>query len=247
MKFILAILLLLNPITFVAERNRKIKEGEQAFGQEDFGRVTGVYSYLADDLAFKNEGVYLNLAHGYFMQKNADRAAFFYDKLRESLNPIWQSLALNQLGYIACVDTGFERALVYFQQAIKAYPQNKEARYNYELIKKLLLKQGRPIASQKPQSDSTQNKQTQENGNRLQANTKKEANPNGKDETEQANEADNTQSENLQPQKLKDLDLNPEKAEAILNALKNQEAQYIQQLQRQRKSKHNLNSKKSDW
>jgi tetratricopeptide (TPR) repeat protein len=188
----------------------------------------------------------MNLAHGYFQLRDADKAAFYYTKLTEKGNNFTQSVALNQLGYIADVTQNPERALEYFKQAILKNPQNYEARYNYELVRKRLQRQ--------PQNNATQNKQTKqenkqdpEGKDEIQKVEQKINRPDEKDSNQKNEESTEEKKVQLQPEKLKEAKLNKEKAEAILEALKNQEAQYIQQLPK-KKNTQKANSKKlPDW
>lgn len=217
--FVISLLLTINPITFVADRNYCATEAERAFRNQNYTLASQHYKRIIQDLEWKKDNVYLNLAHSYFLSKKYDLAATQYMLVARSSDAIFASVALNQLGYLASMNQDFETALNYFRDAVVHYPQNNEARFNYELIAKILHKRGK----KKKEKD------------------KKEHN------TPKTPNTENTKTENkLNPQKLKDLQFNKEKAEAILKALQNQETQYIQQ--QQKKKQNNLPANNlPDW
>jgi len=121
----------------------------------------------------------------------------------------------------------FEKALQYFKEAIIRYTQNNEARYNCELMAKILYKYGKKTKKEK--KNNTQEKQEDK------LEKKQTKTENSKIETK------------LNPQKLKDLQFNKEKAEAILNTLRNQEMKYIQQQQQKKKRDPPQKNSLPDW
>ncbi len=217
--FFVSILLVINPITFVADRNYYAQEGGKAYKKQAYQLASQHYERLVTDLEWRQDHVRLNLAHSCFLAKKYELATTHYTLTAQSKDNILASTALNQLGYLASLNQDFEQALRYFQEAISRYVQNKEARYNYELIAKILQTKG----GKSKKNNEKQPKKTakQENSNQSQ--------------------------EKINPQKLKDLQLNKEKAEAILKAIRNQEAQHIQQQQQKKKATQQQNPNLPDW
>lgn len=80
-------------------------------------------------------------------QEMSLRSFQMFTALTTSQDSKLASLANNQLGYVTIkageltgeneIDNKFAESLVYFQEALRKDPGNDEARYNYELIKKL--------------------------------------------------------------------------------------------------------------
>lgn len=224
--FLFAILLTVNPITFIADRNHYAQEGEQAYKNKNYGLASQHYARLISDLEWREDHIRLNLAHSYFLAKNYELASTHYALTSQSKNTIFASTALNQLGYLASMNQDFENALRHFQEAILSYPPNREARYNYELIAKILRTRGKSQKNIKKKQDKKETKVPQK-------------------QTNTQNQDGNTNTEKLNPQKLKDLQINKEKAEAILKAIRNQEAQHIQQ--QKKKTANTQNSNLPDW
>lgn len=225
---LLSVLLVINPLTFIANRNFYATEAESAFRKQNYALASQHYAHLVNELEWKKEHLHLNLAHTHFLAKKYDLASQQYTFTAESQDKIIASTALNQLGYLSAMNQDFEKSLQYFQQALMRYPQNNEARYNYELIAKILRKRGKT-----PQKNA-KNQQNQD---------KKQGKGNNT-----APQEDGTNKESkFNPQKLKDLQLNKEKAEAILKAIRNQEAQHIQQQQLKKKQQNTTNTSLPDW
>lgn len=223
----LSIFLAVNPITFIADRNYYVNEGEKAYKKQQYTLASQHYSHIISDLEWSQDNIRLNLAHSYFLAKKYEFAATHYALTSQSKDVILASVALNQLGYLASINQDFEKALQYFQEAIIHYNQNHEARYNYELIAKILQKRGKKY-KKSPQKQSKEQSQKQEKS------------------IQNAQENASTEPK-LNPQKLKDLQLNREKAEAILKTIRNQESQHIQQQQQKKKLSNQTNSNLPDW
>jgi hypothetical protein len=248
LKLLLTILLLVNPITFIAETNERQAKAGQYFRSEDYRQALQEYLFIIEDLETTSPEIFLNTAHAYFNLRNADKSAFYYSKLLDDNNPIYQSIAFNQLGYLATVDNDLNNALKYFKLALLRNPQNEEARYNYELTKKRLPKNGGGMGNSPDSTLMGNDTLNVSEGNRVRRITSQlEINKQGKDKTfKSESDEDKAENKNLQPEKLEKLKLNQEKAEAILNALKNQESKYIQQRQRPKKKNAHTNDK-PDW
>jgi Ca-activated chloride channel homolog len=249
MKFIWAVFLVINPITYITDINRIQKDAQDLFQKKDYLLATYQYQDLMENYGVADLAVPLNTAHAYFYLKDAEKSAFYYHQLTENkLVPAhYQSIAFNQLAYIAFMDNNQELALTLLKQAIFKNPQNHEARYNFELLKKIAHKNPKNAQSSdnpvvNPSIDSTQTKKLQQ----------QTPDKNGLEKAKQHDlnaekEEKNQFNLNLQPEKLKDLKINSEKADAILDALRNQEIQYIQQLKRNKKNSGLYDKNKPDW
>jgi tetratricopeptide (TPR) repeat protein len=224
-QFLLSIFLVINPITFVADRNYYVQEAEGAFRRQDYKLASQHYAYLVQDLEWKQEHVTLNWAHACFLAKKYTQAGKQYTAISQSKEPILATIALNQLGYLAAMNQDFEKSLQLFQEAITRYPQNHEARYNYELIAKILRNRGKRKQQDKKRPEKQNNKSK-----------------NGKNAPNES-----AQDSKVNPQKLKDIRLNKEKAESILKAIRNQELQHIQQQQQKKKLNPPTNPNLPDW
>ncbi len=296
MKYLLIILLVINPFTDldkIARINKAKKEAEKAYLQKNYALAREKYLFLKDSLGVEDDRVLLNLANSQYLLNDTTNAWQTYASLQESANKEIRSIAYQQMGAIQFQQKKYQEALQSYKAALKANPDNADARYNYELLKKL-------TKEQKEQQDKQQNKEQQnkdqenkeqqnkeqqqqqdkdQNKEQQQQQEKQEQEQQDKQQQEQQQEQeqqqDKQQQENKeqkqqqeeqkaedqqqeeqdkgqkdQPQaideeKLKEMKISEEKARLILEAMKNNEVQYLQQNRRKAKKKKDPN--KPDW
>ena len=113
-------------------------EAKEAFQAKDFKKAIIKYKYLVDSLDVNEEEVRMNLAHAYFQVQDTVNAFNTYLPLAQSNDRKIKSVAHQQLGVLSNRQSKFEDALNYFKQALKAAPENEDARFNYEMVKKKL-------------------------------------------------------------------------------------------------------------
>jgi hypothetical protein len=214
--------------------------------------------------------------------KYASIASNNYDALtKNSLDKAVASSAFNQKGIINYKQSEIaeakdkeaftNQALSDFKNAIKKNPTNESARYNYELLKKLIKQQeeqqqkddqnqdqnqDQKDQEKKDQEKKDQEKQDQEKQDQEKKDQEKQENKdeqNKDQEKENPDEQDPNQENKPEEQdpleklkeKLKEMNISPEKAQMILEALKNNEIQYVQQ--NKRKATKKKDSSKPDW
>jgi Ca-activated chloride channel homolog len=216
--------------------------------------------------------------------KYAGIASNNYDALtRNSADKAIVSSAFNQKGIINYKQSEIaeakdkeaftNQALSDFKNAIKQNPTNESARYNYELLKKLIKQQeeqqkddqnqdqnkdqkDQEKQDKKDQEKKDQEKQDQEKKDQEKQDQEKQENKdeqNKDQEKENPDEQDPNQENKPDEQdpleklkeKLKEMNISPEKAQMILEALKNNEIQYVQQ--NKRKATKKKDSSKPDW
>ncbi|MEO1051126.1 MAG: hypothetical protein AAFX87_10895 [Bacteroidota bacterium] len=120
--------------------NKMKDEAKAAYNKGEWQTVIDKYAYLIDSVKLKEDAILLNLANAYFNLKDTSNTIPAYEALLSSKNSGIKSVAYQQLGVLANRDKQPENALEYFKGALKANPDNEDARYNYELIKKALKK-----------------------------------------------------------------------------------------------------------
>ena len=300
MKYLLIILLVINPFTDldkIARINKAKKEAEKAYLQKNYALAREKYLFLKDSLGVEDDRVLLNLANSQYLLNDTTNAWQTYASLQESANKEIRSIAYQQMGAIQFQQKKYQEALQSYKAALKANPDNADARYNYELLKKLTKEQEeqqdkqqnkeqqnkdqenkeQQNKEQQQQQDKDQNKeqQQQQEKQEQQQQEKQEQEQQDKQQQEQEQQQDKQQQENKeqkqqqeeqkaedqqqeeqdkgqkdQPQaideeKLKEMKISEEKARLILEAMKNNEVQYLQQNRRKAKKKKDPN--KPDW
>lgn len=274
MKYFLLILLFLSPDpTEISRANRMKTDAEKAFSAGDFQRAATLYSELYDTMEVSEPEIALNLAHSYYALGDSANAQTYYNTVTTESNAKLKSIAYQQLGVMAKSPATLRQSLAYLKSALKADPTNEEARYNYEVVKKLLEEQQK---QQQNNQNQEQNKQDQENKeNQEQQNQDQQSQDQKEQDGEKSEEEDQQDSEKKEgeqgeeeqnkqdqqdqeskeqqekqqdlntKQKLEDMNISEEKAKMILEAMKNNEIQYIQQ--QKRKATERPPSGKPDW
>tara|TARA_B100000575_G_scaffold80253_2_gene62904 strand:- start:3708 stop:4445 length:738 start_codon:yes stop_codon:yes gene_type:complete len=225
--------------------NKLTKEAEEAFKNKDFTETIEKYELLIDSFDFSNEKVYLNLAHSHLLSKDTLKAIENYNYASLADKSEIKSIALQQLGNISEKNNKLEDALNFYKASIIADNKNNDSKYNYELVKKKLNNRKGQKQNNKSQNDknkdSSESKKNDNKG-RDDKNNKKDS-----EEKKSENKENNSTKSNEESveEKLKKINMSKKKAEMILDALNNNEFQYIQQLKR--KSKKKLDKNKPDW
>lgn len=291
---ILIMLLVVDPVKDVnkiARTNELKKEAQEALKAENFEVAIAKYHFLLDSMGVQDDAINLNLAHAYYQNQDTATALNTYSSLMESPNNIIASKAFHQMGVIKNKQKKQQEALKDFKNALRKDPTNEKARYNYEMLKKLLDEQKKQEQQQKQQDQKDQKKdqkdkekeQEQQQDQQNQENQENQENKDQKDQqqkdknkegeekdqeekSDQQEEQDKKEEEkkdegkpeeqdeqnkeqkdnlNLPPDKLEDLKISKEKAQMILEAMKNQEVQYLQQ--KKKKTDKRPPSGKPDW
>ena len=248
-KFIIIILLNINNID---EINRLTKEAEIYFKNEEYDKSIANYKILIDSFDVTNEKIYLNLAHSHFLSNDTAKALENYTYATITDNNKIKSIALQQIGNINESRNKLEEALDFYKESIISDNNNIDSKFNYELVKKKIQEQ-KENKQEKPDNknnkedkkedkkENSENKKNDEKGNKDEQ--EKEKNEPQEEKNDQKN-SENSDNESLE-EKLKKINMSKKKAEMILNALNNNEFQYIQQLKRKPNKKKD--STKPDW
>jgi len=204
-----------------------------------------------------------------------------YKRVKDGSNPQLASMAHNQLGVISYKmgeqspdekESFTQSALSNFKKALLNNPENDQARYNYELLKKLIRQQEeqeqekkdenkdqekkddkdqkdeeKKDQDKKDQEKKDQEKQEQEKKDQQEQENQeqKKDDKEGKENEEQKEGEQKDDPLEKLKEKLKEMNIPLEKAEMILEAMKNNETQYVQQ--KKRKATQRKDSSKPDW
>ncbi|MDW7694024.1 hypothetical protein R9C00_04640 [Flammeovirgaceae bacterium SG7u.111] len=270
----------------VAKVNDYKKKAETAYLNQEFEEAAAHYQYLLDTLEVTDPHITLNLAHSYYKTGKTEEAASKYSEIAQSDIKELRSVANQQVGVILAEKQKYKEALSRFKEALKANPANEEARYNYELVKKLSEEQEQKQdkdqkkdkkdqeEQKKDQEQEQKDQQEQQNKDQQQQEQEQEQQEQeqqqqNQEEGEQSQEQGEEQQEQEQPQdpqqqegeqeeqsqqeqdqqqmkeqRLDEIKMTEEMAKMILEAMRNNEVQYYQQMKRKSKKRDNG---KPDW
>jgi tetratricopeptide (TPR) repeat protein len=128
-------------IHHIAQINTLKKEAKLAFYDANYSAAIEKYRFLTDTLELTEGPLLFNLATSYYQLKDTVHLMPAYQQLTVHPDKYLKSAAFQQLGVITHKKSQTKEALDYFKKALKSDPTNEAARYNYELLKKLLKRQ----------------------------------------------------------------------------------------------------------
>ena len=258
-----------NPV-YIFQTNSAKKKATKLYQEKQYKDAASELLYMNNIWKLDEPTVTLNLAHAYFEQQDTSAissALTYYSQAVNSTNDKVRSVANLQVGILKAKRAGsqqtkpkdkkkiYEDALVNFKDAVRADQYNKEARFDYELLKRLLeIELKKQEEEQKDKSEDEKQKEEQEQKEQDEQKSEEDQKQDEQDgqenkEQDQSKEEQDAQKQAQQQQsaadKLKDMDISQEKAEQILDAMRQNEAQYLQQ--QQRKGKKPRKTGKPDW
>lgn len=256
----------------IGEVNKAKERAKEAYARGEYKDAAQQYRALVDSLGVKEEEVSMNLAHSYYHLNDTVNARNAYLGLTNSKSAGYRSVSYQQLGMLSHRENKLEEALTYFKSALKANPNNEEARYNYEMVKRKLEEQqkqqqrddqDKKDQDQKENKDQQDKKDQKQNEQEKKDKEKKEQEQKEKQEQEKKDQEKKEQEKKEQQQKqdqekkdekkepqpssdkMKQMKISEEKAKMVLEAMKNQEVQYLQQ--NKRKATKPKDRGKPDW
>ncbi len=273
-RIVLILHLILLPGIDIGKINALKNEAKKAYNAGDYKTAAQKYTYLIDSLGIQEDELILNLANAKFNLNDTTGAQNGYRSLTASTNKFHKSAAYQQLGVMSTRQSKLEEALQNFKEALKSNPANEEARYNYELVKKKLEEQKKQQQNQQNkdqkqnqdkkqdqknqqnQKDNKQNQDKKENKDQKKDQEKKESDQKDKKSEEQKKKEEEENKDqkpkeeqekkpNFDPDKMKQMKVTEDKAKMILEAMKRNEVQYLQQ--NRRKATKPKDKSKPDW
>lgn len=209
----------------IAKINQLKEEAALAYKKKMYNVAINRYKTLLKDLGVEDEKIKLNLAHAYYLSQDTTNARKEYGELTAAKDKYVRSLAQQQMGNMRAKANDLESALLHYKAALRAYPENEEARQNYELVKKLL--------EQKQQ----QKKQNPENQNDKKQQEQKEKEK--KEQQEKQDKQQNKQNQDKQNQDKQNQDKEQQDKQ-------NQEKEQQEKQQQQNKQKESEGGEKKD-
>jgi len=253
----------------IAKVNTLEKEAEAAYLAQNYELALTKYTMLRDSLGVDDPAITLNLAHTYYHLNDTAGAKNNYNQLATSTNRTMKSIALQQLGVMSKDAGKLEEALQQLKSAIKADPTNKDAIYNYEVVKKLLEEQKQQQQNKDQQDQNQENKdgededqeqkqdqqkegeqenkenQKGENQEKSEEEKQKEQEQQGQEQQEGEEQGQEKSQEQMTKEKLEEMGISEEKARQLLEAMRQSEIKYLQH--QKRKPTKRPPSGKPDW
>ena len=207
-------------------------KGKKAYKEGHYDEARIYYEHVLKNRK-KDDGAQYGLGVTAYQQKDMETAARALNNAMNSDNKSLASKAMYNLGNMFRDQQKMEESLALYRKAIELDPTDEDAKVNYELLKQVLQQQEQQQQQDKQnqeqnQEKQDQQKQDQDSEGQDEQNKNQDNQEKGEDQQQSQSEKEKEKKEQQQSQAKKDetQDQKTDKqmqAEAILNALKDQE------------------------
>ena len=214
-------------------------KGKKAYEEGHYDEARVYYEHVLNNRK-KDNGAQFGLGVTAYQQKDMETAARALNNAMNSDNKSLASKAMYNLGNMFRDQQKMEESLALYRKAIELDPADEDAKVNYELLKQVLQQQEQQQQEDKQNQDQDQEKQDQQkqdqdsegqdeqNKNQDKQEKSEDQQKQQEDQQQSQSEKEKEKKEQQQSQAKKDemQDQKTDKqmqAEAILNALKDQE------------------------
>ena len=207
-------------------------KGKKAYEEGHYDEARVYYEHVLKNRK-KDDGAQFGLGVTAYQQKDMETAARALNNAMNSDDKSLASKAMYNLGNMFRDQQKMEESLALYRKAIELDPTDEDAKVNYELLKQVLLQQEQQQQQDKQnqeqdQEKQDQQKQDQDSEGQNEQNKNQDNQEKGEDQQQSQSEKEKEKKEQQQSQAKKDetQDQKTDKqmqAEAILNALKDQE------------------------
>lgn len=218
-------------LVFAQGVRKQGREGNEYFRQDRYGDAQEAYSEGLARLSTEREDdkIYYGLQHnlGASLHRQEDYEGAqeaFARALEHAPSEAEVSRVAYNAGNNAFRQQETEAALAHYRRALLANPDNEDAKFNYEFVKRQLQQQ---------QQQQDQNQEQQQDQNEQQEENNQEQNQEQDQQQQQNNQQDQQQHEQgeQQPQQQPQ-ELSREQTERILQALENEEEELLREVQK---------------
>ena len=208
-------------------------KGKTAYEDGKFDEARAYYEHVLKNRK-KDDAAHFGLGATAYQQQDMETAARSLNNVMHSEDKSLASKAMYNLGNMFRDQQKMEESLGLYRKAIELDPTDEDAKVNYELLKQVLRQQQQ---QQEKDSDKDQNQEKQDqqkqdqnseyqdeqNQNKDQDKDKKEQEQQQSQSTEEKKEQEQQQTQAKQDESQDEKTDKQMQAEAILNALKDQE------------------------
>ena len=207
-------------------------KGKKAYEEGHYDEARVYYEHVLKNRK-KDDGAQFGLGVTAYQQKDMETAARALNNAMNSDDKSLASKAMYNLGNMFRDQQKMEESLALYRKAIELDPTDEDAKVNYELLKQVLQQQEQQQQQDKQnqeqdQEKQDQQKQDQDSEGQDEQNKNQDNQEKGEDQQQSQSEKEKEKKEQQQSQAKKD-ETQAQKtdkqmqAEAILNALKDQE------------------------
>lgn len=218
----------------------EISQARKAFDEKRYADCISFFEDAAKSYPEKSTEIWFNIGQCWLAQDSVAKALDQYGKSLDPKHPGIASLALNNSGVIHISrNQKAEEGIAAFKEALRRDPGNELARYNLELA----LKQQQQKQDQQKQDQQNQDQnQEKDQQDQQQQQDKKDQNSQNEEQSEKQDKSTSQQKQKSLPKEGKGQnaeykEISEEQAKMILEGMKENEKQFLQQLRKSPKTK----------
>ncbi|MFN0202487.1 MAG: tetratricopeptide repeat protein [Bacteroidia bacterium] len=215
-----------------------LDEAAAFFQQKKYKKALEMYEKALVAYPKKAQAIHYNMGICYQLMDSTEKAANLFHQVLEGEDSALRAAALNHLGIRNAEKNKLEDALAAFHKALLLNPNNRQARYNYELLLKRLPKQDQ--TPPQPKENPKEQEEEDENVSDNQSKTKTV------EYWEEKLNINKPQTNENQPNKPFSDSIPMEKAIQLLEQMKKDEMKYLQQLRKSMSEEHR-GKNQSQW
>lgn len=253
------LLLIPSSWTEIGRKNTAIKAAARSYAEADYAASVNNHLLLSSDFGVNSPASIFNLALSYHYNEQVEEAQRTYQSLLSASDAFVASFASNQNGIILAQQNKYEEALASFKFSLIKDPTNEQARYNYELLSRWLEENPEQQQQDQGENEEQQDEQQEQQDQDQQKDSQEKKDGEGDEETEEDEASESQKKEDKSGEKsqqekeseeasdlesdlsdrekameklkdkLQEMNLTPEQAAQILEAMNAAELRYIQQ------------------
>ena len=226
----------------------RAREANRAYDRGDYETAEQIYrELLSEDPG--NTRVLFNLGNTFAKQQKFDEAIEAFERFKRMTDsPQERSIADYNIGNLHTDKEQWNEAIEQYRKALRQNPDDDDARYNYELARRMQQEQPQQQQQQQQQQgdgeSSQQDQSQQEQQQRQQDQDDSDSQDQQQPDQQQGGQGDQQRNEQQRPQEMEG-QLSPEEAERMLNALESKEKDLLKEHLKQQVPPSQQNVK--DW
>lgn len=254
-KYLLLLLVLsISVLVINAQSTRKlVREGNNQYEDSAFAEAEVQYRKALTENPNYYKGKF-NLGDAMYAQENFEESGKIFNELAErQLEPDQKADVYYNLGNNLMSAQKYQEAIEAYKNALRSNPSDYDAKYNLEYARKKLQDQQQQQQNQDQDQDQNKDQEQQDQENKDQNKDDQQKDQDQKEEKqdkEQQQNQDqqkNDQSDQQKQQQQQPQQISKEDAQKMLDALKNDEKNTLQELQKQKAKAVKGSKSEIDW
>ena len=243
--YIVLIIVLIAIQALGQSEKKMVREGNDLYEEGNYSEAEIEYRKALSEKPDYYKGKF-NLGDAMYGQENYEESGKIFGELGETAKtPEEKSGSWYNLGNSLMKQQKYKESIEAYKKALRLDPDDQDAKYNLEYARKLLneQQQQQQDQDQDKDQDEDQEKQDQNKDQKDQNQEQDKQDQDQKDQQQDKNDQKDQQQQN-QPQQQQ---ISKEDAQRMLDALKNDEKQTLQELQKQKAKATKSKKTEIDW